>query len=138
MAKSTKSAAGKPATKAASKTASKASGKAASAPAKISVKSLTPKLIAAEGPASQPVTISVAFSSGVGQVTACLFRHGLQINMQATTGKDVQFSDVQQGDMISVTGIGTGTTNVHISVPTTPGTTDHFPGNIIMGSYLVN
>ena len=134
MAKSIKPAAGK----AASKTVNKPASKMAGAFPKISVKSLTPKLIALQGAGSQPATVSFAFTNGVGQVTACLFRHGLQINMQASTGNDVQFSDVQQGDVISVTGVATGTTDITVSVPTTPATPAHITSNVIMAGYLIN
>lgn len=134
MAKSIKPAAGK----AASKSATKAAPKAAGAPPKISVKSLTPKLIAAAAPSSQAAIVSFAFKNGVGQVTACLFRHGLQINMQASTGNDVQFSDVQQGDIVSVTGIATGSLSITVSVPTTPPTPAPVTGNVVMAGYLIN
>jgi hypothetical protein len=138
MAKSIKPAAGKAANKKAAKAAPKPAVLKAVAPAAITVKALTPKLIALQGAGSQPATVSFAFTNGVGQVTACLFRHGLQINMQASTGNDVQFSDVQQGDVISVTGVATGTTDITVSVPTTPTTPVHITTNVIMAGYLIN
>jgi hypothetical protein len=96
-------------------------------------------LVAEEAPHSQSVDVSLTFTSGVGQVTAVLFRKGVLINMQSISksGK-VNFSEVQSGDVISVNGVCAGKAIVALNAATTPATPEQFNAGLIIAGYLVN
>jgi hypothetical protein len=96
-------------------------------------------LVAEEAPHSQSVDVSLTFTSGVGQVTAVLFRKGVLINMQSISksGK-VNFSEVQSGDVISVNGVCAGKAIVALNTATTPATPEQFNAGLIIAGYLVN
>ena len=82
--------------------------------------------------------IKVTFISGLGQLTASLFRNGILINMQSVSSSSVIFlSDVQFGDVISVNGVCTGSADISISVSTNPTTPQHFGAGPIHSGYIV-
>src|ERR1044072_6226156 len=96
-------------------------------------------LATAEAPHSQPVDVTFNFTSGVGQATAVLFRKGVLINMQSLSKSgNVNFSEVQSGDVISISGVCAGKANVAINTPTTPVTPEQFNAGLIIAGYLVN
>jgi|KBSMisStandDraft_5_1062788.scaffolds.fasta_scaffold48866_3 hypothetical protein len=83
-------------------------------------------------------TVNVVFKSGIGQVTAVLFRNGVLINMQSiSTDGNIQFSQVQSHDSISINGVCSGDAVITISVPTNPGTPDTFSKEIIVAGYII-
>ena len=94
---------------------------------------------AEDAPHSQSVDVSFTFTSGIGQATAVLFRKGVLINMQSISKSgNVNFSEVQSGDVISVNGICTGKAVVAINTPTTPATPEQFNSGLIISGYLIN
>lgn len=94
---------------------------------------------AEDAPHSQPVDITFTFSSGIGQATAVLFRKGVLINMQSLSKSgNVNFSEVQSGDVISVNGVCSGNAVVAINMPTTPVTPEQFNAGLIIAGYLIN
>lgn len=96
-------------------------------------------LVAAASPHSQPVDVTFNFTSGVGQATAVLFRKGVLINMQSISKSgNVNFSEVQSGDVISISGVCAGKASVTINTPTTPVTPEQFNAGLIIAGYLVN
>jgi hypothetical protein len=96
-------------------------------------------LVAAEAPHSQTVDITFTFTSGIGQATAVLFRKGVLINMQSISKSgNVNFSEVQSGDVISVNGVCSGKAIVAINTPTTPVSPEQFVAGLIIAGYLVN
>lgn len=96
-------------------------------------------LVAEEAPHSQAVDVTFTFTSGIGQATAVLFRKGVLINMQSISKSgNVNFSEVQSGDVISVNGLCTGKATVAINTPTTPATPEQFNSGLIISGYLIN
>lgn len=96
-------------------------------------------LVAEEASHSQPVDVTFTFTSGIGQATAVLFRKGVLINMQSISKSgNVNFSEVQSGDVISVNGICTGKAVIAINTPTTPATPEQFNSGLIISGYLIN
>ena len=95
-------------------------------------------LVATPAGTSFPVDIKIDFFSGLGQVTAVLFRNGVLINMQSiSTSGRINFSDVQSGDTVAVNGVCAGTADITVSVPTNPSTPEHFAAGIIMTGYTI-
>lgn len=110
-------------------------GKKNTAGKKITAKSL----ITAPSSLSMQADVGIVFKSGIGQVTASLFRKGILINMQSISSSGlIQFAQVQSGDAISVNGVCAGTADLSITVPTTPQTPEHFVAGIILAGYLIN
>jgi hypothetical protein len=96
-------------------------------------------LVAEEAPHSQQVDVTFIFTSGIGQATAVLFRKGILINMQSISRSgNVNFSEVQSGDVISVNGVCAGKAAVAINTPTTPVTPEQFNAGLIIAGYLIN
>jgi hypothetical protein len=96
-------------------------------------------LVATEAPHSQSVNVTFTFTSGIGQATAVLFRKGVLINMQSISKSgNVNFSEVQSGDVISVNGVCAGKAVVAINTPTTPVSPEQFTAGLIIAGYLVN
>jgi hypothetical protein len=96
-------------------------------------------LVAEAAPHSQTVDVTFTFTSGIGQATAVLFRKGVLINMQSISKSgNVNFSEVQSGDVISVNGVCAGKALVAINTPTTPVTPEQFNAGLIIAGYLVN
>ena len=96
-------------------------------------------LVAEEAPHSQTVDLTFTFTGGIGQVTAVLFRKGVLINMQSISKSgNVNFSEVQSGDVISVNGVCAGKAVVTINTPTTPVSPEQFAAGLIIAGYLVN
>jgi len=96
-------------------------------------------LVAAEAPHSQNVDVTFTFTSGIGQATAVLFRKGVLINMQSISKSgNVNFAEVQSGDVISVNGVCAGKAVVSINTPTTPVSPEQFNAGLIIAGYLVN
>ena len=82
--------------------------------------------------------VNVVFTSGIGQITASLFRNGVLINMQSISNSgSIHFAEVQSGDSISVNGVCTGTADITVSVSTNPVTPEHFNAGIIMSGYTI-
>jgi hypothetical protein len=95
-------------------------------------------LIALSADVLVPASVQVDFKSGIGQLTAVLFRNGVLINMQSiSTSGVIQFSEVQSQDTIAVNGVCTGDATVKVSVPTNPGTPENFSKQIIMSGYTI-
>lgn len=93
---------------------------------------------------SMPATIGVTFNAGIGQMTASLIRNGVLINLQSiSSSANIFFSDVRQGDLVTLIGIATGTSSgtnsaiITISVPTIPSTPDPRPEGPIHGMYVI-
>jgi hypothetical protein len=94
---------------------------------------------------SRPATINVTFNGGIGQMTASLIRNGVLINLQSiSSSANIFFSDVQQGDVITLNGHATGNPPlpihaavITISVPTIPATPDPRPEGPIHGMYVI-
>lgn len=106
---------------------------------KVSVRKLKANLVAASAPTSAPARVGVTFFSGVGQITASLFRNGVLINMQSISSSgNINFSEVQSGDVISINGVCTGAADIAINRTTTPTTPEHFTAGIILSGYLIN
>jgi hypothetical protein len=96
-------------------------------------------LVAEEASHSQAVDVTFTFTSGIAQATAVLFRKGVLINMQSISKSgNVNFSEVQSGDVISVNGICTGKAVIAINTPTTPATPEQFNSGLIISGYLIN
>src|SRR5215469_3690098 len=94
---------------------------------------------AAPDPTSVAATVSITFTSGLGQATAALFRKGMLINMQSvSTSGAIVFSDTQSGDAIAINGVCTGAASIVVSVPTTPGTPQNFPAGPFHVALFVN
>jgi len=88
--------------------------------------------------AAVPASVRVDFTSGIGQLTAVLFRHGVLINMQSiSTSGVIQFSEVQSRDSISINGVCTGDALVTVSAPTNPPTPEKFSKQIILSGYTI-
>jgi hypothetical protein len=97
-------------------------------------------MVSSDGANSVAGNVSVTFNSGIGQITASIFRNGLLINLQTISSDgNIFFSDIQSRDGIAVNGVctGTGGADITISVPTTP-TPQHFDTGFIHGLYIVN
>jgi hypothetical protein len=109
------------------------------APAANAPKLTTGSLVAAAASHSQPVCISFTFTAGIAQVTTALFRKGILINMQSISSSgDINFSEVQSGDVISVNGVCTGQAEIAINTATTPVTPEQFNTGLIIAGYLIN
>jgi len=137
MAKSTKT---KPAKAAQPKKASRAKA----AGSKKSVNRETPiifpefALMAAVSGTSVSANVNVTFVSGVGQLTASLFRNGILINMQSVSNSGTIFlSDVQSGDVLSINGVCAGTASIAISVSTSPATPQNFGAGPFHVGYII-
>ncbi len=95
-------------------------------------------LVALSDAAASSVGIQVDFTSGLGQLTAVLFRNGVLINMQSiSTSGVIQFSEVQSRDTISINGVCAGDATVTVSVPTNPSTPENFSKQIIISGYII-
>ncbi|NII25506.1 hypothetical protein HB364_10460 [Pseudoflavitalea sp. X16] len=102
-------------------------------------------LVAEVTAGSMPATINVTFNGGIGQMTASLIRRGVLINLQSiSSSANIFFSDVQQGDVITLNGNATGNPPppihaavITISVPTIPATPDPRPEGPIHGLYVI-
>jgi hypothetical protein len=96
-------------------------------------------LVAEEAPHSQQVDVTFTFTAGIGQATAVLFRKGVLINMQSISSSgNINFSEVQSGDVISVNGVCTGKAVLAVNTPTTPATPEQFNSGLIIAGYLIN
>lgn len=96
-------------------------------------------LISAPAATSKSANVNCVFKSGIGQITASLFRQGLLINMQSiSTSGTIHFAEVQRGDVISINGVCTGAADITIDVTTTPTTPQHFNAGIILAGYLIH
>lgn len=96
-------------------------------------------LVAAEAPHSKTVNVTFTFTGGIGQATTLLFRKGVLINMQSLSSSgNINFSEVQSGDVISVNGVCTGNALLVINTPTTPVTPEQFNSGLIIAGYLIN
>jgi hypothetical protein len=96
-------------------------------------------LVAAPSNISTEANVNCVFRSGIGQITASLFRRGVLINMQSISSSgDIHFAEVQSGDVISINGVCTGTADISIDVSTTPSTPQHFNSGLILAGYLIN
>lgn len=107
------------------------------APKKAALKLSKASLIAAVSATSASADVNVDFTSGIGQVTAILFRMGLPINQQSisSTGS-IHFSDVQRGDAISVNGVCSGKAAISVSgVSTDPSTVQNFEAENIHSGF---
>lgn len=101
---------------------------------------LNPEIMASDASTSVAGSVSVTFNSGIGQITASLFRNGALINLQTISNDgSIFFSDIQSKDGISVNGVctGTGGADITVSVPTNPATPQHFNTEFIHGGYIV-
>jgi hypothetical protein len=99
----------------------------------------TNALVAEQAPHSQAVDVTFTFTGGIGQATAVLFRKGILINMQSISSSgNVNFAEVQRGDVISVNGVCTGKAVVAINTLTTPTTPEPFNTGLIIAGYLIN
>jgi hypothetical protein len=97
----------------------------------------TKSLVALIDGIAKPANIRVDFFSGIGQITAVLFRNGILINMQSiSTDGDINFTDVQSRDTISINGVCAGSATIKISIPTNAPTPETF-SKIITTGYTV-
>lgn len=95
-------------------------------------------LVAAGAPNSQQVSITFTFTGGIGQATSLLFRKGVLINMQSISSSgNIQFSEVQSGDSISVNGVCTGKATIVVDTPTIPASPQQFNAGLILTGYLI-
>lgn len=86
-----------------------------------------------------PVTVSLKFVSGIGQVTASLFRQGVLVNMESISNEgNIVFSQAQRNDTISVNGVCSGQATITIDTATNPPTPDQFNNEIIVGGYIIS
>lgn len=121
------------------RTAAKGKIKSIKRSVKATAKKLSSRALVAvaEGTTSQ-VTIDVTFISGLGQLTASLFRNGVLINLQSiSSSSSIFLSDVQSGDVISINGVCTGNATISISTPTSPSTPGQFTTGPINIGYIV-
>jgi hypothetical protein len=105
----------------------------------VAISNFSPASLVALAPGVESAAgIQVDFTSGIGQLTAMLFRKGVLINMQSiSTSGLINFSEVQSRDSISVNGICAGNAVVTVSVPTNPATPEKFSKQIIMSGYTI-
>jgi len=95
-------------------------------------------LVATEAPHSQQIDVSFTFTGGLGQATAVLFRRGVLINMQSVSNSgNINFSNVQTGDVVAVNGVCAGKAVVAINTDTVPGSPEEFTAGLIIASYLI-
>ena len=95
-------------------------------------------LVAESATHSLQVSITFTFTGGIGQATSLLFRKGVLINMQSISSSgNIQFSEVQSGDSISVNGVCTGSALIIIDTPTVPTSPQQFTAGIIISGYLI-
>jgi len=95
-------------------------------------------LVAESAPHSLQVSITFTFTGGIGQATSLLFRKGVLINMQSISSSgNIQFSEVQSGDSISVNGVCTGNAVIVVDTPTVPVSPQQFKAGIIITGYLI-
>ena len=95
-------------------------------------------LVAESAPHSLQVSLTFTFTGGIGQATSLLFRKGVLINMQSISSSgNIQFSEVQSGDSISVNGVCTGSALIIIDTPTVPTSPQQFTAGIIITGYLI-
>lgn len=95
-------------------------------------------LVAESAPHSLQVSITFTFTGGIGQATSLLFRKGVLINMQSISSSgNIQFSEVQSGDSISVNGVCTGSAQILIDTPTVPTSPQQFKAGIIITGFLI-
>ena len=95
-------------------------------------------LVAVPADDEKTADIQVEFTSGIGQVTAALFRNGVLINMQSISKSGaIHFSDVQSRDSVSVNGICSGNASVTLTVPSDPATPEFFSKQVIMTGYTI-
>ncbi len=95
-------------------------------------------LVAMASDISTAADVGVVFTSGLGQITALLFRNGVLINMQSISSSgNIHFSEVQSGDSISINGVCSGNADITLSVPTNPDFPEHFNAGIIMTGYTI-
>jgi hypothetical protein len=95
-------------------------------------------LVAESAPHSLQVNITFTFTGGIGQATSLLFRKGVLINMQSISSSgNIQFSEVQSGDSISVNGVCTGSALIIIDTPTVPASPQQFKAGIIITGFLI-
>lgn len=98
----------------------------------------TASLVALAPGVAAPAGIQVIFTSGIGQLTAVLFRKGVLINMQSiSTSGVIHFSEVQSRDSIAVNGVCAGNAVITVNVPTNPATPEKFSKEIIMSGYTI-
>ncbi len=105
----------------------------------MNVPTLTVNSLVAESAAhSLQVSITFTFTGGIGQATALLFRKGVLINMQSISSSgNIQFSEVQSGDSISINGVCTGNAIIVVNTPTVPLSPQQFDAGIIITGYLI-
>ena len=95
-------------------------------------------LVAESAPHSLQVSIAFTFTGGIGQATSLLFRKGVLINMQSISSSgNIQFSEVQSGDSISVNGVCTGSAIIAVDAATVPSSPQKFNAGIIITGYLI-
>jgi hypothetical protein len=95
-------------------------------------------LVAVVSDVSMETDIRVVFTSGLGQLTAVLFRQGVLINMQSISSSGtIHFVDVQSRDSISINGVCSGNATITVSIPTNPATPERFTAGIIMTGYTI-
>ena len=95
-------------------------------------------LVAAEAPHSLPVEITFAFTGGIGQATAILFRKAVMINMQSISNSGIiKFAEVQSRDSISINGVCTGKAVITVNTPTIPDNPQEFNAELILTGFLI-
>ena len=95
-------------------------------------------LVAMTSASSTSADVGIIFKSGLGQITASLFRLGTLINMQSISSSgNIHFSDVQPGDSVSINGVCSGTADITLSVQSNPVTPEHFDAGIIITGYTI-
>jgi hypothetical protein len=95
-------------------------------------------LVGASAGEAVPAKVDVIFTSGIGQLTASLFRNGLVISLQSISASGaIIFPDVLRGDVISINGVCTGEAIITIDVSTDPITPVVFAAGNINAGYDV-
>lgn len=90
------------------------------------------------GLAIAAATLNVQFTSGLGQLSAIVFRNGVEIDSDSITQTgSIIFEDVAVGDSISVSGECSGTTTITIDVGTNPATPTVFTEHVFDRGYTV-
>lgn len=82
--------------------------------------------------------VNVTFLSGLGQLAAILFRNGVLVSQGSVNNSGaISLGATQQGDIISINGVCTGTAQINIDVSTTPTTPKNFAAGNIHHLFMV-
>jgi hypothetical protein len=96
-------------------------------------------LVAISNATSQIGTINAVFKNGLGQITAILYRKGVEINKQTISQSgNIIFSDVQSGDAVAINGVCSGSASISIDLPASPDSPITFNAEHIFTGFTIH